>query len=99
MEKFNVRRVRPDFPEYKTGGVTGFFQFLLALLIWAGLLFLFAFTVYTNWFCRNLYGLLVRINLKPSLVPFWFGAVLVILIFPLTLAVILINQFVKILID
>jgi hypothetical protein len=95
-----VRRVSssfedPQFPQWKMAQSP--VGFLVGALLWIvmllGFLFLFyvqLFSFYTRYLLR-----LVKANLNH--VPFWFSVLIVVFIFPLSLAVILIGALVKLL--
>ena len=95
----SVRRVhshRPEYSEYKTGGFLGA---LLGAILWLGAIIVFLFVAYVSWFQRSLAGLIEIFTQQPTTVPFWFGAILTIVIFPATLAIILIRELVRIIKD
>lgn len=93
---------RPRFPEFEHRGnpFVNFLVFVGGLLLWFILIILFLVGLYMNWFGRSLEYLLGAIHTKKSYrVPFWFSAILTILFFPITLILILVAAFVKIIRD
>lgn len=97
-----VRRVKPrfedpQFPQWENPqGPVGFIVgTLLWILMLIGFLFLFYLQLF-NHYSRFLLQFIKK-DLKP--LPFWFSLLMVIFLFPVTLAVILVGALVKILQD
>lgn len=95
--KLSVRQSSPEFPNYKkSSGISGLFTFMFAVLFWLLAGFLFLCFLYISWFTRSCEYLVSLFSDEHILVPFWFGLVLVIFFFPITLFVVLLASFVKI---
>lgn len=93
MKKYN--RVRPvSAPHASQGGLVGFFQLILGLLLWIVMLIVFAIGAYATWFAGSLAYLLHR---HITAVPWWFALGCTLLLFPATLIVIAIAAIAKIL--
>ncbi|MCF7812346.1 hypothetical protein K9M59_01970 [Candidatus Gracilibacteria bacterium] len=77
--------------------MANFFIFLGGILLWLVLIVLFLAALYIHWFSRSLEYLLHTIHSQKTYsVPFWFSLLLTILFFPLTLVILLIAGFVRI---
>lgn len=87
-----VRKV-PQFPHSKGSGIAAFFQLFIGIILWIAMLILFAIGAWAAWFGRSLSSLLG----KPlNVVPWWFSWGLTLIVFPVTVLVILIAEFTKI---
>ena len=94
----NDVHVRPEFPNYKQKtGISGIFAYLFAIIFWILAIILFLVAAYTQWFTNTTVYLLNLIHPKQYYIPFWFSLILVILVFPLTLFIVLLGTFIKIL--
>ncbi|MBT3348742.1 hypothetical protein HN954_03785 [bacterium] len=91
--KFSRVRKIPAFPHKTSSGIFGVFQFLIGLVIWIGLLILFAIGLWSWWFSRSIVRIFKFRNLK---IPWWFGWLCTIFVFPATVVVILIAELKKI---
>ncbi len=92
-----IVRKKPKFPRFKhKSDIGNFFDFVFGALIWLVLIIFFFIGLYVNWFSRSLIYLLRLVHFKHYHVPFWFSLVVTIFLFPITLVVILLSVFVKI---
>jgi hypothetical protein len=89
-----VRLVKPEFPRYQRGQIAAF---VIGTLLWIGLIFLFVFSLYVSWFQLSFANILQFLIKQKKSVPFWFGALLTIFVFPVTLGVVLVDGLRKIL--
>lgn len=93
--KYNrVRPVAPVPPHASQGGLVGFFQLVVSLLIWLVMMVVFAIGAYSVWFTSSLAHLFHR---PIKIIPWWFALGCTLLIFPVTLIVIAVSAIVKIL--
>lgn len=97
-----VRRVRPsyeepEFPKWSAPQTAA--GFIIGALLWIIMLIGFLFLFYVQLFGYNTRYLLSLIQPKIAPVPFWFSVLMVVFLFPVTLAVILIGALIKILKD
>ena len=93
-----ISRVRksnkvPKFPKLKGRGFANILQLIIGILLWIGLLIIFAITAWSLWFNTSLASLMGK---KPNTFPWWFGVLCTIFIFPFTLFIILIAFMVKV---
>ena len=101
MDFFNNKEyvnVKPVFPEYskKKGGIEGVFSFIVAILFWILLIIVSVVALYTNWFTKSLTYLLRLVSSQHYHIPFWFSLIFVFFLFPVTLVVVLLSTFIKI---
>ncbi len=92
--KVRRRMENPQFPKWKTpqNGAGFLFGAVLWILMILGFLFLF----YVQLFSFNLKYLLQLITPGNYEIPFWFSILIVIFLFPVSLAVILAGAFLRI---
>ena len=97
-----VRRVKPNFeePEFphwnQPQTVAGF---IVGALLWILMVLGFLFLFYVQLFSFNTRYLLSLIKPKAYYIPFWFSIIIVVFLFPLSLAVIVLGSLVRILRD
>ncbi len=98
--KNNEVIIEREFPHFnnKKGGSNPL-QLLFGLIVWIVLLVVFAAVMYVNWFSSSLVYLLNMVHPKQYTIPFWFSALVTIFLFPVTLFVILVGAFLKIIYD
>jgi len=92
---------KPNFPTFKqfhnhSNPIIAFFQTIIGIFIWIFLIIAFLIFLYTNWFTISLIYILNLIKPKPYQIPFLFSLLIVIFFFPITLLIILIGTFIKI---
>jgi hypothetical protein len=97
MKKYpQVRRVRrPEYNE-KAPFLVGLWQFIMGTFIWIAFIVIAGITIYSHWFSQALIYILQLFKNQNYHVPLWFSVIFTIFLFPLTLIIILINIFIKI---
>lgn len=88
MKIISIER-KPKFPKYESqGGIEQTLRFILSVFLWIGIMIVFAIGLYTQLFLHNLTSIARRFGFKASRIPFWFGIISVLFLFPFTLFVI-----------
>lgn len=85
----------PEFPQWQSG-TSNFFRYTGRILLWLGLIVVFLMIAYIQIFCHFM-GQILRLFTPNHHVPFWFGILVTIFLFPVTLLIILIGALVKML--
>ncbi len=93
-----VRRLEnPEFPKWENP-TTGA-GFIFGAILWILMIIGFLFLAYIQVFSFNVQYLLSLIKPKNYIIPFWFSLLCVIFLFPVTLGIILMGTFIRIIKD
>ncbi|NCP67690.1 hypothetical protein GW756_05480 [bacterium] len=97
-----VRRVRssyedPQFPHWENPANPA--GFIIGALLWILMLVGFLFLFYVQLFALQTRYLLRLVKTDIKAIPFWFSVLMVVFLFPFTLAVILLGAVIKLLKD
>ena len=91
-----VTKIR-EVPHFnKKKGISGFFHFIFAAVLWTFMLTIGVFVLYANWVTSNMIYLLNLIKPKHYYIPLWFSILLTIIFFPITIVIILVATLIKI---
>jgi len=97
IKRVGTYQEKPEFPKYNTkqNPLISILQFIFGAILWLGLIFIFVFSLYTNWFIEDLKVILNKAKPGKYNIPFIVGVLCVIFIFPVTLITILIGEILK----
>jgi polyferredoxin len=90
-----IKRVRYNQDEY-TPFLLKIWQFFAGIFLWIFFIVIAGITIYSHWFSQALIYILQLFKNQNYHVPLWFSIVCTIFLFPVTLIVILISAFIRI---
>ena len=92
-----IRQVNHHIPKWhKLEGVPSIIGLIGGVFVWIFCIILFVLSAYVLWFNTNLVSILKAIKPRHYEIPFLFGALFCVLLFPVSLGVILVGMFIQI---